>query len=291
MQRFNGITAGGEDGSLLPHLLLSDGSRFSIKSGDWLWIKDASGATLFSGVYIQQSSVALIAVAGAEYGKFCFFTQLGVAPETWVSLFVKYEPGELAVPAGLSCFVLRSKAMLAVYAAVEKTLQYQLPPFNFSYKKIDGTLEAFFETGTEGIWWSVYENGKEGYDGLNTIESGDWLTVKNLEGKILFRGLIQRDNFSGWTRYPMNPDCGQPAALGRWIHWTQAGWQPNDWAKLFFEVKDYKGTELASGETNYPAVLIQSGILRFFGKLAEQRLNTKKRRELADVLPKEDGLG
>ena len=33
-------------------------------------------------------------------------------------------------------------------------------------KIIKGSLDSYFETGTEGVYWSLQEDGKTGYDGL-----------------------------------------------------------------------------------------------------------------------------
>ena len=100
--------------------------------------------------------------------------------------------------------------------------------------KIIGVLEPYFETGTEGTVWSIFEDGKEGYDGLHMIEERDHLTIYGENNEVLFDDDIRCDRQAGWTEYPLNPGNGQPSALGLWIHWTQAGWQPDDWAKLFF---------------------------------------------------------
>lgn len=105
---------------------------------------------------------------------------------------------------------------------------------------VDGVLEEFFETGCEGLMWTVYEDGKEGYDGLNTLEPGDHLTVFGENDEVLFEGLIDPDFEIGYKPYPQNPQHGQPCALGFWIHWTQRGWQPDDWARLFVRMKGEK---------------------------------------------------
>ena len=56
--------------------------------------------------------------------------------------------------------------------------------------KIVGVLEPFFETGTEGTIWSVYEDGKKGYDGLYIIHTGDHLIIYGEEREIIFKGKI-----------------------------------------------------------------------------------------------------
>lgn len=100
---------------------------------------------------------------------------------------------------------------------------------------IHGVLEGFFETGTEGVIWIVYEDGFSGYEGIRVIEEGDTLTIFDYDQKVLFSGVIKMDRKTGWQPYPLNPKHGQPVALGMWVHWIQEGFKPDAWATFFFK--------------------------------------------------------
>lgn len=102
----------------------------------------------------------------------------------------------------------------------------------------DGVTEGFFETGTEGVMWMIYKDGFTGYEALESIDDGDHLTVWNKDNAVLFDGDIVVDRETGWREYPMNPGHGQQCALGMWIHWVQAGMDPDSWARLFFSGVD-----------------------------------------------------
>lgn len=98
---------------------------------------------------------------------------------------------------------------------------------------IEGELYDFFMTGTEGVIWSVQEPGR-GFEGLHEIKAGDALTVYSEDGSVRWSGVIDPDHETGWTRYPENPDNGQQISCGRWVHWIQRGFTPDDWGALFF---------------------------------------------------------
>lgn len=100
-------------------------------------------------------------------------------------------------------------------------------------KGLKGIIEIFCETGTEGLIWSFYENGKKGWDGFHLLEAGNHLTIYNKDSSIAFQGMIIPDHKIGLKKIPFS-NYRQPSALGYWIHWTQKGWKPDDWAKLFF---------------------------------------------------------
>ncbi len=103
--------------------------------------------------------------------------------------------------------------------------------------RILGKLHAFAETGSEGFGWAVYEDGKTGYEGLHLLEDGHHLTVTDATGAVRFEGFIASDHRTGWQEYPLRPGegLGQPVALGFWVWWIQAGWEPDVWAQLFFD--------------------------------------------------------
>lgn len=100
---------------------------------------------------------------------------------------------------------------------------------------IKGKLEAFFETGTEGVIWSIYEDGKQGYDGLHPLNNGDYLTIfhSSKPYTIVWEGTVDLEYETNYRPYPTNPEYGQQAVLGRWVHGVQRDVVPEDWAMWF----------------------------------------------------------
>lgn len=113
-------------------------------------------------------------------------------------------------------------------------------------EKLKGFVRWFFETGCEGVCWVFEEDSKKGYGALHCLKAGDWLKIYNKDGSVAFEGEIVEDHKTGWAEYPKKPGHGQPCALGFWIHWTQKGWKPDDWARLFARMKgeEYLRAEL-----------------------------------------------
>jgi hypothetical protein len=95
---------------------------------------------------------------------------------------------------------------------------------------IKGILEPFFETGTEGVIWSLQDekhisaDGKEwSYDGLNGLEDGDFLKVFNdaARKKVIWQGEIK-------LIFP--PDL-------RYNRGVQDGVDKEAWTKMFWDAK------------------------------------------------------
>ncbi len=107
------------------------------------------------------------------------------------------------------------------------------------------------------------------YSRTRELENGDHLKVFGEKGEIIFDGVIEHDRQVGWQPYfhvlrklkgkpytgIQDSRHGQPCALGHWVHWTQKGWEPDEWAKLFFHAS-LKGTNGKS----LKAELIKKGI-------------------------------
>ena len=94
-------------------------------------------------------------------------------------------------------------------------------------------LRAFFETGTEGILWSICIDN-QGYDGLYVLHDGDELIIYTEDRcAIIWKGIVQLEYERLRTSYPANPESGQQMIFNRWVHGFQVGLQPDVWAKWF----------------------------------------------------------
>ena len=114
-------------------------------------------------------------------------------------------------------------------------------------KEIKGVCFLFSETGTEGGWWAVQEDGfvtETGhweYEGLNYLKEGDDFTVYAEDGSILFHGVIHQDSKTGAIprqvlrkgKLVNDRKWKQQAVGGWWVHWVQKGMDPEAWGELF----------------------------------------------------------
>lgn len=101
---------------------------------------------------------------------------------------------------------------------------------------IKGTLDSFSETGTEGIIWSVYEDGKQGYNGFHCLKKSDHLTIFDPTDTsvVLWDGNIDLEYKRNYYPFPANPQYGQQAIQGLWVNGIQRDVEPDDWGKWFF---------------------------------------------------------
>ena len=117
---------------------------------------------------------------------------------------------------------------------------------------IKGMLEPFSETGTEGIIWSVYEDGKTGYDALHCLGNGDHLAIFDLvnPAEMVWYGNIDLEYESNKQPFPFNPEYSQQAVFGYWVHGFQKDVVPEQWATWFLKA--------------YPCQLIKADLGRFY---------------------------
>lgn len=92
--------------------------------------------------------------------------------------------------------------------------------------KIKGFLEAFFETGTEGVIWCLYISkdmdweAPRAYENLHVVKSGETLTIWDIDKKVLFNGVVDLD-FSVKT------------AGNYYVNGVQRGVNSEDWLNWF----------------------------------------------------------
>lgn len=114
-------------------------------------------------------------------------------------------------------------------------------------KEMKGVCFLFSETGTEGGWWAMQEDGfanddgSWSYEGLRDLEDGDDFTVYGDDGSVLFHDIIRRDTEAGAIPRQVIPNeqlanggmLKQQVVCGMWVHWIQKGMNPEAWGELF----------------------------------------------------------
>lgn len=102
---------------------------------------------------------------------------------------------------------------------------------------IIGVAEWFFETGFEGVRWTVstdYGASRRSNENVYFLRDGDQLTIYDTDGGILFDGIVDLDFQVNWRPYPQNPGDGQQAIGPCWVHGVQRGVTPDLWADWFW---------------------------------------------------------
>jgi hypothetical protein len=89
--------------------------------------------------------------------------------------------------------------------------------------QIKGIPSAFWETGTEGVYWSIQEPDKS-YDGLHILKNGDWLMIVDPDGNTVWGGLVSIDpTVRSYGHY--------------WVHGMPDNFDKDTWYKIFVEEK------------------------------------------------------
>ncbi len=145
--------------------------------------------------------------------------RISVDHEKW---WTQPQAGELVIGLQPDGFTIRS-VVLGISMPVIRSRSHQ----------IEGVLDGYFETGSEGTHWVVLADQDPMREGMHFLQEGDHLSITDEVGHGLWSGVIACDRDTGWRSYPRNPKYGQPIALGRWIHWTQRGFSPDAWARFF----------------------------------------------------------
>lgn len=100
---------------------------------------------------------------------------------------------------------------------------------------ICGRLEPFFETGTEGIVWSIYDSSLPGYDGLWPLEQGDSLMIVG-DTRVMWEGTIKLEYKRNFIKYN-DEDYGQQAVAGFWVNGLQEDVEPDLWYAMFKDAR------------------------------------------------------
>lgn len=104
-----------------------------------------------------------------------------------------------------------------------------------------GTFFGWFETGLEGMVWALQSEDDVSLRGVVVLEESDYVEICSQEGAILFEGVIKPDYTIGKAPKESATSRNQPAALGFWIHWTQEGFEPDEWARFFIPGREFTG--------------------------------------------------
>lgn len=114
--------------------------------------------------------------------------------------------------------------------------------------EMQGYCFLFSETGTEGGSWAMQKDGfkdadgiHESYEGLEYLHEGDDFTVYAEDGSVLWNGIIKYDRTTNLCNHCIfrngkwveAPTWQQQVVHNMWVHWLQAGVDPEQWSELF----------------------------------------------------------
>lgn len=98
-----------------------------------------------------------------------------------------------------------------------------------------GKTNSYFETGMEGVRWSVETDEPDEsliHNCIYFIKEGDYVTITTEKGEKLFDDVIVFDKLSCKHNYP-NGVGSQQVAGGLYTHWIQHGFSGDEWFKIF----------------------------------------------------------
>lgn len=102
-----------------------------------------------------------------------------------------------------------------------------------------GNGMAFWETGTEGVFWSVLDRGQSDSvnSGLYTLEDGDVLTIyeRDEPDRVAWCGTIDFEYESHQEVAFHNPNYRAQAVFQHWVHGLQRNVDAERWATYFFD--------------------------------------------------------
>ena len=100
---------------------------------------------------------------------------------------------------------------------------------------ITGTLYPFSETGTEGVVWSLTNIRLDGWDKLNCLVDGDYLTIFDLVNNtvVIWEGEIHYEYSRNLTSSPFNSNYKKQAIMNSWVNGIQHNVEPDTWMSWF----------------------------------------------------------
>lgn len=111
-----------------------------------------------------------------------------------------------------------------------------------SVMPIDGIIEYFAETGTEGAFWILDVGGTFDRNTMKIINPGDRLVIFNSDGSTLFDEVLILDYVSGWVSFRQEwpYGTGQQSCGGLNVHWIPKGMSSDQWKAIFIDHLGYK---------------------------------------------------